>query len=432
MLHPRFHHETFRYALGGLFTALLICAGCDKASNKSKAESIKPAKVEKLPVESDLATITLAEDADRRLGITTQPVAQREVTRRRTFGGQTMVPAGMSIVVSTPIAGTISATVANEIPKPGTGVEQGQAVLSLTPLLSAERDVPTPAEQVQLATARANLMSAKVVAAGDVDRGKAEVEAAQIALDRAKQLFADRAGARRDVDDAEAQLNIAQSTLDAAKERDDQLAELLHMLDFKSSGGEPTPLAMTTPIDGLVNQMLVSSGQTVAAGAALFEVVNLDTVWIRVPVFVDLLSDIRPDQPARLVSLSGDELSQTVSATPIAAPPTADARSSSADIYYQVDNRDLGLRPGQRIGVELPMSSTEQSLIVPVGSILYDIYGNTWVYEQTGERQYTRRRVAIRFVDGEDAVLQSGPPVAAPVVVDGAAELFGTEFGAGK
>jgi RND family efflux transporter MFP subunit len=414
-----------------LLLATIAILGCQKA-DKPKSESVKPAKIERLPVETDLATITLTEDADRRLGITTVAVIEREVTQRRTLGGQAIVPAGKTIVVSSPLAGIVTRSQEQAIPMPGTRVTAGTSLLAIEPLLSAEREVPTPAEQVQLVGAKANLMAAQAVAAGDVDRWQAEVEGAQIAFDRATKLFADRAGARRAVDDAEAQLNIAKSNLAAAQQQEQQLKELVKLLDVQTPEGEVTPLSMTAPIAGLVNRIEVSEGQTVASGAALFELVSLDTIWIRVPVFVDLLSEIQQDRPARLVSLSGDPLRQEVHAEPIVAPPTADALSSSADLYYEVDNRSLGLRPGQRIGVELPMSKSETALIVPAGAILYDIYGGTWVYEVAGLRKYVRRRVAIRFVDGDDVVLGSGPKVNTPVVVDGAAELFGTEFGAGK
>jgi len=334
--------------------------------------------------------------------------------------------------VTAPLAGIVTTPGRGTLPIPGEKVKSGSPLLSLKPLLSAERDVMTPAEQVQLVGARANLMAAQTVAAGDVDRGKAEVEGAQIAFDRATKLFADRAGARRAVDDTEAQLNVAKANLAAAKERESQLTDLLKMLDVPAKDGEATALPMTTPIGGLVNRIDVSVGQTVSMGAALFEVVNLDTIWIRVPVFVDQLREVQTKENAKLVSLSGESLAKTTTANPIAAPPTADTMTSSADLYYEVDNRDLQLRPGQRIGVELPMSKSEMSLVVPNGAILYDVYGNTWVYARTGERQYTRSRVAIRFVDGNEAILSDGPKVGTPVVVDGSAELFGTEFGAGK
>ena len=417
--------------LAALVISVGLLPGCQKA-DKSKPESVKPAKVEKLPVETDLATITLTEDANRRLGITTTAVAEQEVTRRRTLGGQAIVPTGKTIAVSAPLAGIVTRAGNQAIPMPGTRVDAGTPLLSIKPLLSAERDVMTPAEQVQLVGARANLMAAQTVAAGDVDRGNAEVAGAKIAFNRASKLFADRAGARRAVDDTEAQLNIAQSNLAAAKERDKQLKELLKMLDVQSPNGEVTSLPMTTPIAGLVNRIVISEGQTVASGAVLFEIVNLDKIWIRVPVFVDMLAEIQQTEPAKLVSLSGGTLSFSAMAKPIAAPPTADPMTSSADLYYEVDNAELKLRPGQRIGVKLPTSKTESSLIVPNAAILLDIYGGAWVYAMTGERQYTRKRVSLQFVDADKAMLASGPPVGTQVVVDGAAELFGTEFGAGK
>ncbi|TWU47001.1 efflux RND transporter periplasmic adaptor subunit [Rubripirellula reticaptiva] len=413
-----------------LISSLVGCG--TKTDKSSKKESVSPAKVEKLPVETDLARITLTDDANSRLGITTATVVEQEVTQRRSLGGQAVIPSGSTIIVSAPLAGVVTRVGRVSLPVPGTKVIANQPLFSLKPLLSAERDVPTPAERVQLVAAQANMMAAQTVAAGDVDRGKAEVEGAQIAFDRATKLFADRAGARRAVDDAEAALNIAKSNLAAAEEREKQLIELLTMLDVKNPEGEASVLPMTTPISGLVNRIEVSEGQTVASGAVMFEVVSMDKIWIRVPVFVDMLSSIQVEQPANLVSLSGDALSQSAIANPISAPPTADAMTSSADLYYEVDNRQLGLRPGQRVGVELPTSKAESSLIVPNGSILFDIYGNAWVYAMTGDRQYTRSRVSVRFVDGDEAVLASGPPVGTKVVVDGAAELFGTEFGAGK
>jgi hypothetical protein len=58
-----------------------------------------------------------------------------------------------------------------------------------------------------------------------------------------------------------------------------------------------------------------------------------------------------------------------------------------------------------------------------------DIHGGNWVYEQIAEREYVRRRVAVRYVSKGTAVLASGPPPGARVVVAGAAELFGTETG---
>jgi len=170
---------------------------------------------------------------------------------------------------------------------------------------------------------------------------------------------------------------------------------------------------------------------------------------------------LKRDQDATLVSLDGSPrggsprsrsqqsvdgspgISQTLAsstanaiAKPITAPPTADAASSSADLYYEVDNRALKLRPGQRVGVDVPMISVTEALVVPTASILYDIYGGTWVYVQhaqsTDNSKFVRERVLLEWVEGDTAVISQGPVAGSNVVTDGAAELFGTEFGAGK
>ena len=68
---------------------------------------------------------------------------------------------------------------------------------------------------------------------------------------------------------------------------------------------------------------------------------------------------------------------------------------------------------------------------MPFTSVLYDIHGGAWVYEQQEPLVFARRRVAVEYVDGTNAILATGPEPGRSVVTDGAAELFGTEFGVG-
>ena len=80
---------------------------------------------------------------------------------------------------------------------------------------------------------------------------------------------------------------------------------------------------------------------------------------------------------------------------------------------------------------ELPLKRAEQGLVVPEAAVLYDIHGDAWVYEDLGGNAYARRRVQIARHAGGFAVIARGLPQGAKVVTAGAAELFGTEFGAG-
>ena len=199
-----------------------------------------------------------------------------------------------------------------------------------------------------------------------------------------------------------------------------------------SSTQSASPLSITSPESGILRNLAVSRGQTVSAGATLFEVVDTSTMWIRAPVYVGMLDEIEEGVSAQIVDLDGRASFAPRAAKPIDAPPTADPQSATADLYFETDNRDKQLRPGQRLAIELTLRGNDQARVVPSKSILYDIYGGTWVYAVVGERCFERYRVAIRSTDGERAVLEEGPPEGTLVVVDGTAELFGTEFGIGK
>ncbi|MCA9167936.1 MAG: efflux RND transporter periplasmic adaptor subunit [Planctomycetales bacterium] len=429
----------------------LLCAcfgvqflGCSvPTSSEPSKEKAAPAKVVAAVSEAALNTLTLTPDAEQRLGITTVPLTQDSVQDRKIFGGELIVPYGKTILVSAPVAGTIVGDAIHPLPTPGIHVHAGDRVLTLQPLLSPERDIPTSAERVQIANARATLIAAQTVATGDVERGRAEVEAGQIALDRAQQLLRDRAGSAKAVDDAQAQLNIAEAAAHAASERQKQLQELASQLDpTMSPTDQASPMPVTAPQRGVIRTLSVSAGQTVTAGTTLFEIVDLSEMWVRVPVYVGLLTRISPTASARIVELGAEHSSDqqapkvtsddTGVAHPVTAPPSADPLSSSADLFYAIDNHAGTFRPGQRIGIELTLSDEEKALIVPSSALICDMYGNYWVYAQAGEHQYERRRVELLFTQGDRAALRAGPPLGTPIVAQGAAELFGTEFGAGK
>ena len=432
--------NTWRFFLQlSVLGLLIVSIGC-RPKSTATTKAVAPAKVEMVPHESDLATITLTKEAEERLGITTVASESHRVQQHRTFGGEVIVPSGRSIMISAPVAGIVAPSGNSKIPVPGSHVKAGDAVLALSPILSPERDVPTPAEQVQMAGAKATLVAAQVTALGDVQRGKADIAATKINLDRAAKLLADRAGSQRSFDDAQALFNVATAVLSAAEERYTQLTKLIASLAGEASHDLASEITLRAPVDGVIRSLNISAGQQVVGGASLFEVLDMSTVWVRVPIFVDLLSSIQPGAFGRVVSLNGKPRemaspavgSSSDRAVPIDAPPTADAGSSSADLYFELSNEQSNFRPGQRVGIEIPMNSEVDATIVPAASVLYDIHGGTWVYTLKDPLKFVRQRVTVLWFDGTRAILQRGPSAGTMVVADGAAELFGTEFGPGK
>jgi hypothetical protein len=88
-------------------------------------------------------------------------------------------------------------------------------------------------------------------------------------------------------------------------------------------------------------------------------------------------------------------------------------------------------RAAERLDIKTaPVQDDEktQFKVVPYSSILYDSYGDTWVYTSPEHLVFSRYLVRIDRIDGEHAYLAAGPPVGTEVVAVGAAELYGTEF----
>ena len=116
----------------------------------------------------------------------------------------------------------------------------------------------------------------------------------------------------------------------------------------------------------------------------------------------------------------------------VEGPRTANPSANTIDWYFELPP-GAGLRPGERLAVEIPLRGAGAPMaVVPSNAVLRDIHGGEWVYERKGTNAYARRRVAVVRVSGKDAVLDIGPPDGAAVVTEGSAELFGTEFVTGK
>jgi RND family efflux transporter MFP subunit len=311
------------------------------------------------------------------------------------------------------------------VPTPGETVAADQTVFHLSPLLAPEREVPSAAERIAMANARASLLSSQITAKGDENQAAAQVEAARIALARAQRLLQDKVGSQRDVDDAQARLDVATEAWEAANAREDQLDKL----SFDAVTAEVNDVIVQSPQDGMLRNVSSSVGQIVSAGAPLFEVVCLERMWVRVPVYPGLRGEVDHNQPAVLRKLGQHE---EFVVQPANVPPSADFLATTVDLFYELPNTEGRFLPGEPVEIVLPLAGDTESLVVPRASILRDIHGIAWVYVNSAENEYRRQRVEVHFTTDELAILSAGPVVGTQVVVDGAAELFGTEFGAGK
>jgi multidrug efflux pump subunit AcrA (membrane-fusion protein) len=151
-----------------------------------------------------------------------------------------------------------------------------------------------------------------------------------------------------------------------------------------------------------------------------------------VPVYVGDLNKIDLQEDATVIPLGENHSSSFVHASPVKGPPLSDASSASADLFFEIPNSERLFRIGQKVRLSLLKKTPEESLVIPWSAILYDMNGGTWVYVKVSPQVYSRRRVELRHIVDELAVLARGIKAGEEVVIAGAVEIFGTEFGVGK
>ncbi|MFN7934051.1 MAG: efflux RND transporter periplasmic adaptor subunit [Bryobacteraceae bacterium] len=394
-------HKHYARTLIGF--ACCLSVSCSSAPEKVvHAQKAVAAKVENRVTEADLTRIKLSPQAEQRLGIEMAEAVEAQVADSSEIAGEILLIPGKALIATAPVAGTVQVVRPNLTA--GQSVRKGEALFRLTPLLGPQRDLRTTYE-------------------ADVQSAKVRLEMATQQLQRTRQLLRDLAGSQKSVEAAEQEFGQAKAASEAAIERLERLKT--HPLEAD------VDLLIPAPAAGVVRQIQAAENQTVASGAALVEVADLSRVWLRVPVYAGDVDVLAKQSAVRVRNVDGQGVVRQ--ATRVTAPPTADPLGMTADLYFELGNQDGQLRPGQRMTVMLPTRlSGRHGIAVPSSAVLYDIHGGTWIYVMGAPQEYRRQRVEILQTEGANVILARGPNPGAKVVAAGAAELFGTEFGAGK
>ena len=392
-----------RRAVAMLVCVLWIAACGDDAKGKGAA----PATVANPTTEAALTTVTLTAEAAQRLGIETAVAESVAVRATRTVGGEVMALPGREVTVSAPVAGTVVVPAGGAVVNAGRNVARGTELLRLVPL-PADRDLLRSGESLTIAEAKFAQVSAEA--------------------QRVAKLHADKLVSARDLERAQADLATARAELDAARAQ----VQMAQGGGGKADDRSLTALHITAPMNGVVQLVHVAPGQPVAAGAPLVDIAQLDRVWIRVPLYAGDVRDVVRGEAT--VSALGGTGARTWRGAQVSAPRRGDPAAASVDLYYEVASNGA-LRSGERVTVALPSAgtaATRRAIAVPLAGIVYDMYGGTWTYVAKDSLHFVRTRVELGdIVDGR-AVVLLGLTRGMRIVIAGAAELFGTEFGPGK
>lgn len=275
------------------------------------------------------------------------------------------------------VSAPVAARVARSTLREGDSVAAGDVVAVLTPLMSSmvdERSAREAAARLRAATAGIGRAEARV------ERAKVAQEEARLDLQRNERLAGDGFVSASRLDSVRLALAAARRELEAAtaerevtvQERAQAAAALLPAAASVTGRG---PLAVRSPVSGVVLRVPLQSESTIAAGTALIDIGDP----ARMEVVAELLTtdavQARPGTRAVIERWGGPQVQARVRRVEPAAFTKVSAlgiEEQRVKVLLDVVNPPPewnSLGDGFRVTVRVITSSVEQALLVPVGSL---------------------------------------------------------------
>ncbi|NOG93272.1 MAG: efflux RND transporter periplasmic adaptor subunit [Armatimonadetes bacterium] len=255
--------------------------------------------------------------------------------------------------------------------------------------LRAEADLE--ASQRMHDAAQSAVRSAGIALQAAESRAKTAAET----LRREEQVLSGGYLTAKEVVEAEALVQSAQLDRSAA-------ADAVRLLGGIPGGA--SSLAVRSPIEGTVTQVLATLGEVVGTDKPLFTVVNSKSVWIQLAVYQRDLPRVRP---GGAVTITADSLpGKTFVATVGYVGQEIDETTRTAKVRCVVANPQGLLRPGSFVTgrIQTDVGARRMAIAVPVEAI-QEVEGRQIVFVQ-GEHEGDFRAVEVETGEGYDGYVE--------------------------
>jgi len=258
----------------------------------------------------------------------------------------------LSIRIAAPIAEVVEAVLVKE----GEAVRQGQA----------------------LARFRASALEPAALSA------QAERRLAASDYERMQNLFKEGAVAPRDVENAEVTLRAAEAREAEAKKHLDEAT-------------------VRAPVNGVISQRGVDSGDRVKDGDLLFQLVNTSELEFEATVPSEYVGDVRQGA-AVLLAVTG-VTDPGLAGRVARVNATVDAATRQVKVYVTVANRGGRLVGGLFASGRVVLRQVKGAVAVPASAVRSDAGGKTYVLVVDGGR-IARREVAVGATDEQASLVE--------------------------
>ena len=403
------------------FFLLMICSivllSCSKTKPAAAPENNADAKTgteeqEKQESKGEARTVEMTPEAQKRSGVVVTPAATSPLTQQLQVTG-TVQPVDSSIAHIRPLA---RGRLQEVLVKVGDRVAPNQVLAHIDNMETGEI-------AAQYNSARAELQKLKI-----------QLAAQQRQVERSRRLA--EIGA---VPQKEYEFNLAeqQGLEESIRGQESTIAGLAARLRrfgiSETDGNALQATAIRAPFAGVIIRMAAAPGDVVEAGAELFTVADLSTVYVQAQVYEKDLGQVRVGQSASITvdSYPEDHFTGRV----VSISDLIDPQTRTAAVRCQVANPNTRLKLDMLATIQLPTSTKRATLSVPSEAI-QTIEGKSVVFTRSSPSRFSVRQVETGVITEGRTEIIRGVAEGEPVVSKGAfavkSVLLGKELGGEK
>lgn len=248
-------------------------------------------------------------------------------------------------------------------------------------------------------------------AQADEAKASADLQLAEHAHQRIKDLFDNGVAPRKDLEQAQDDLTRARSEAERARLRLTNLGV--------GTGHTDNRFRLHAPIAGVVTERNVTPGLEVRPDLAdpLFVISDLSRLWVQMDIYEKDLGLIHVGQQVLVdvPAFPGETFGATVDYIGL----VVDETTRTVKVRCLLDNPKKRLLPAMYAGVEPQSDPADRAIVVPL-TALFTEGESDWAFVAIGDGQYLKRPVKVGLRLKDRAVILSGLNAGERLVVDGA------------
>lgn len=216
---------------------------------------------------------------------------------------------------------------------------------------------------------------------------------------------------------------VAKKDLTEAKARFETAAKNKRLFEANARGNlnSTKMVTLTAPISGVVGTFNYSIGAVISAGQTLFEITNLDRVYVEAQVFSHDVIKLRTLQKVSAYSsLPNDTTEYNVNV--ISTAQQVNPENQSQVVLFEVTNANGRFKIGENINIRIYSSDFTRQIIIPDAAIA-DVNGKPAVFIKDKAEQYSISYVNKGTSNGKAVNIIKGVEEGERVVINGVYQM---------